>query len=93
MHSEISLNELLELDAAHEFLGEDLQFELQGLLVERVGYNFRNEFAHGLMPDMAFYSTAAIYLWWLLFHIVIRLSPVLCQQPLKDTEIKSDKID
>ncbi|HYF97633.1 MAG TPA: DUF4209 domain-containing protein [Coxiellaceae bacterium] len=73
-HSEKNLGELLSLPEACEFLGENLQFELQGLLTERVGFNFRNEALHGLASESAFYSPSAVYLWWLLFHIVIRLS-------------------
>ena len=32
-----------------KLLGEDLVFDLQGLLVERFGVNLRNRMAHGLM--------------------------------------------
>jgi hypothetical protein len=46
-------------------LGEDLVFDMRGLLVERYGGNLRNELAHGLMGNNAFYAVPAYYLWWL----------------------------
>jgi hypothetical protein len=46
-------------------LGEDLVFDLRGLLVERYGANLRNELAHGLLSNNAFYGVPAYYLWWL----------------------------
>ena len=51
--------------------GEDVTFDLQGLLVERFGSNLRNEVAHGLMDREAFFSTDAIYLWWLTLHLLV----------------------
>jgi hypothetical protein len=50
-------------------LGDDLVFELRGLLVERHGSNFRNLLAHGLLDQDAFYSGESIYLWWLTLHL------------------------
>ena len=46
-------------------LGEDLFFDLQGLLVERFGTNLRNLVAHGLMVDRQFTLKQTLYLWWL----------------------------
>lgn len=73
-HSEKTLGTLLDLTEAKEFLGEDLQFELQGLLSEKVGFNFRNESTHGLASQLEYYSPTAVYLWWLFFHIVVYFS-------------------
>ncbi len=70
-YSEITLGEILESSTARDILGEDIQFELQDLLVDRAGENFRNEFAHGLMSESKFYSPASIYLWWLLFQVIM----------------------
>ena len=53
--------------------GENLTFDLQGLLVERFGANLRNKVAHGLMPHEAFFSPDAIYLWWLTLHLLCRI--------------------
>jgi hypothetical protein len=52
-------------------LGEDLVFDLQGLLVERFGTNLRNTIAHGLMGDDEFASPTVLYLWWLVLRICL----------------------
>jgi hypothetical protein len=38
---------------------------LRGILIERFGYNLRNDMAHGLMDEGGFYDVSSIYLWWL----------------------------
>ncbi len=50
-------------------LGEDIVFDLKGLLVERFGSNLRNLSAHGLMSTNDFYSARCIYFWWLIFRL------------------------
>lgn len=72
-HSEKSLGEMLGMTEAKEFLGEDLQYELQLLLTEQVGQNLRNELAHGLLAEGSFHSAPAVYVWWLFFHITVAL--------------------
>lgn len=74
--SEKTLKELLNTPEALKLFGEDIQFHLQGLLIEQVGHNFRNKFAHGLMSESEFHSFEAVYLWWLFLHIIIRIKPV-----------------
>jgi hypothetical protein len=49
--------------------GLDISFDLRGILIERFGHNMRNESAHGLMPEYAFYQEASVYLWWLLMRL------------------------
>jgi len=71
IHSERGLGELLDFPEATDVLGEDLKFELQGLLSERIGHNIRNELAHGLLSEAAFQSAPAIYLWWLLYQLAV----------------------
>jgi Domain of unknown function (DUF4209) len=56
-------------------LGAPLVYELQSLLVERLGANFRNLVAHGLLPSDAFVSETALYLWWLLLRLIALPSP------------------
>jgi hypothetical protein len=51
-----------------KLLGEDLVFDLQGLLVERFGVNLRNRMAHALMGD-EFASPNVLYLWWRVLRI------------------------
>lgn len=90
-HTEKSLNELLPMNAAKEFFGEDLHFELCGLLIERTGHNIRNECSHGLMSDHNFYSPLAIYLWWRLFHIVVHLSLAIAKDNIKEKGADGDE--
>jgi hypothetical protein len=58
----------------HEFtvktLGQPLVYELQSLLVTRLGANFRNLIAHGLLSHEALRSETAFYLWWLLLRLI-----------------------
>lgn len=54
-----------------EILGEDIVFDLQGLLVERFGSNLRNRMAHGLMDYPEFYSWEILYLWWLTLRLCL----------------------
>ncbi len=60
-----------------EMLGDDMVFDLQGLLVERFGSNLRNRLAHGLMDLDEFYSTHALYLSWVVLRLC--LVPVCAQ--------------
>jgi len=52
-----------------EMIGEDLTFDLQGLLVDARGANLRNLIAHGLLDDTAYQNRQAIYLWWVTLHL------------------------
>ncbi len=60
-------------------LGEDIVFDLRGLLVERFGSNLRNEGAHGLMDYEEFLAPQAIYLWWLALKLCCTM--VLLKMP------------
>lgn len=71
LHSEKSLNQLFEMDECLAFLGKDMHFLLKGFLIERVGFNIRNDISHGLLNDEQFNTPSIIYLWWLLFHFVL----------------------
>lgn len=70
------LGKLLNLPEMKEIFGEDITFDLQGLLVRSetgVGDNLRNDVAHGLMNSEDFYRTHAVYLWWLTLHLLFRV--------------------
>ena len=71
-----SLGKILHLPEMIEILGEDITFDLQGLLIERSGANLRNEMAHGLMDSKDFFRTHAVYLWWLTLHLLCRIALV-----------------
>jgi hypothetical protein len=69
IQDERSLNTTLYKTETLELFGEDIVFDLQGLLVERFGSNLRNQMAHGLMNHSEFYSGQVIYLWWLVLRL------------------------
>lgn len=69
IQDEKSLNELLYCDEFEEIFGQDLSFDLRGLLVERTGANLRNRVAHGLISSDGFYSIEAPYFWWLTLRL------------------------
>lgn len=73
IQDEYNLNAILcEPKMASELekvFGEDLIFDLRGLLVERFGSNLRNLLSHGLIDYGGFYSQQTVYLWWLALHL------------------------
>jgi hypothetical protein len=68
---ERDLNQLLWMPGLEEIFGANIAFDLRGILVERFGDNMRNECAHGLMQESAFYQPTAVYLWWLVLHLCV----------------------
>lgn len=68
------LNTLLYLSPIVDQLGEDLVFDLRGLLVEQCSTNLRNRIAHGLADKDEISSPPAVYLWWMVLHIVSNAS-------------------
>lgn len=66
-----SLERNLRKPEARDVFGEDIVFDLRGLLVERFGANLRNLVAHGLMNDDDFYSWHVLYLWWLSLRLCV----------------------
>lgn len=66
---EKDINELLWDKTAEEIFGEDFLFDLRGILIERFGCNMRNDMAHGLMSEGAFYRAESVYLWWLVIRL------------------------
>jgi len=70
IQNERDLNDILYDPALKEIMGEDLVFDLQGLLVERFGSNLRNRLAHGLISDNGFYSVEIPYFWWFTLRLI-----------------------
>ena len=67
---ELYIHELLPKTEFKKFFGENLTFDLRGLLVEQQSSNLRHGMAHGLFDYGAFQSPPSIYLWWLVLHLV-----------------------
>ena len=70
IENENGLSSLMDLPQTEEIFGEDLSFEIRALFCDSFGPNLRNELAHGLLDDRAFYSSNAIYAWWLGLKLV-----------------------
>lgn len=70
--TEISLKNLMSLPEANQLFGDDLVFEIKSVFTDSLGFNLRNEVAHGLLSDRAASSFQSIYAWWMVVRIVIR---------------------
>jgi|GEM_PF-5899112 len=68
-----SLNQLLLLDKTTDLLGEDIVFCLRGCLSEKVGYNLRNDLAHGLISAPDLNGPESVFTWWLVLRICFSL--------------------
>ena len=80
--TELGLGALLEKSEAEEIFGEDLVFVLRSLFTDPLGFNLRNDVAHGLLDDNSASSVASVYAWWLVLMMVIR--SIAHQQSLSD---------
>lgn len=69
IQQERDLNQLLWLPDVEKIFGVNVLFDLRGILIERFGYNLRNQLAHGLLPEGGFYREASAYLWWLVLRL------------------------
>lgn len=77
IQQELDLNTMLYSpykESLLEIFGEDIVFDLEGLLVSKFGSNLRNLLAHGLLSSDHFASRRFVYLWWLVLR--------LCCQPI-----------
>ena len=70
-----------------ESMGEDMVFDLRGLLIERYGANLRNDMAHGLLDYDAFHSAPCVYLWWLTLRLLC-LPTIITERAQKQQQEK-----
>ena len=70
--SELGLGSLLELPQCEKVFGKDTTFELKAVFTHALGFNLRNDVAHGLLDDNSAYEISSIYAWWLVLKLVIR---------------------
>lgn len=68
---DFNLAKLLSLSETQVLLGEDLVFDLRGLLVEPLGSNWRNIQAHGLANQDDLHSAASRYTWWAMLKLAL----------------------
>jgi Domain of unknown function (DUF4209) len=71
VQDERSLNELLYSEVARNVFGDELLFDMQGLLVERWGGNLRYQMAHGLLEVGTMIGAQSVYFWWLTLRLVV----------------------
>jgi hypothetical protein len=73
IQKEYDLNKLFEIYFLQlvSIFGEDLIFDLRGLLIERFGSNLRNRMAHGLISAQKFSSPNMVYVWWLALRLCL----------------------
>ena len=88
IQDERPLNDILYCSEVEEIFGEDVAFDLRGLLVERYGSNLRNRVAHGLMSFDGFYSIETAYFWW----ITLRLCCIPIIAHIKENQQKPSPI-
>jgi len=69
IQEEHNINVLIRRPELVEIFGEDIVFDLKGLLVHRFGTNLRNDMAHGLIGYNGFFTDGNAYLWWLVLRL------------------------
>lgn len=68
---QIDLNELVVDPRAAEVVSPDVLFEVRCLCTDNRGPNLRNQLAHGMLEEGAFFSVEALYAWWLVLALCI----------------------
>jgi hypothetical protein len=63
------LGKLLYHPQMEVVFGPQLSFNLRGVLVEKFGFNLRNDMAHGFISERGFFSPAAPVFWWLVLRM------------------------
>jgi len=69
------LGPLFGLAETTAIFGESICFELRGLLIEKMGCDFRNHVAHGFVSEADCYGDASVNLWWIVLRLC--LIPIL----------------
>jgi tetratricopeptide (TPR) repeat protein len=72
IENENGLSTLMDSPEAIQVFGENLTFEIKSVFTEAIGFNLRNETAHGLLDDNVSASLSAIYAWWMVLRLVLR---------------------
>lgn len=71
IENENGLSTLMDLPEAHKLFGDNLTFEIKSVFTDPLGFNLRNEVAHGLLDDNTSSSIHTIYAWWMVLKLVI----------------------
>ncbi|MCO5273573.1 MAG: DUF4209 domain-containing protein [Flavobacteriales bacterium] len=84
-----TFRDLLLLPEAIKLFGNEMCFELRGLLVEESGWNYRNRLAHGMLDDAQNIGVPAILTWWLALKLCVD-NLELPQQPTENSDIEPE---
>ncbi|MFP5066190.1 DUF4209 domain-containing protein [Acinetobacter pittii] len=71
IENENGLSTLMNLPEAEIIFGKDLVFEIKCIFTESLGFNLRNQVAHGLLDDETSSTIATVYAWWMMLRIII----------------------
>ena len=74
IEDEKSLNALIEMEQAKEWLGEDIVFNINMLFCHPLGGNIRNDIAHGIADSEECNSPVYVYAWWFILHLLYKSS-------------------
>jgi hypothetical protein len=86
IQEEFDITKLLDMPETAKIFHEALIFGLKGTLTSKFGGNFRNLLAHGLLERGHFFSSNAVYIWWLILKICCM--PIVAQQESTDAPTK-----
>lgn len=76
VETENGLGSLLDNPKASEVIDDDFLFELKAIFTDPLGFNLRNNVAHGLFCDDINYSFSAVYTWWFCLRLIISNIPI-----------------
>lgn len=71
IENENGLSTLMGLPKVEDIFGKSLSFEIKSIFTESIGFNLRNNVAHGILDDNTSASVEAVYAWWLTLRLVI----------------------
>ncbi len=84
IETEKGLSKLLEEVRLEEVLDKNIIVELEILLSNQIGYNLRNNVAHGLLEG-TFNTTESIYFWWFCLKLVVNNSFLISENFQNET--------
>ncbi|HCA5186334.1 DUF4209 domain-containing protein [Acinetobacter baumannii] len=71
--NENGLSTLMKHPEIVGIFGKNLSFEIESIFSKALGYNLRNNVAHGLLNDAeATSSVGCIYAWWMTLRIILK---------------------
>jgi hypothetical protein len=71
IETENGLSTLMIRPENEDLFGKDITFEIKALFTEGLGFNLRNNAAHGLLDDHNALSVGSVYAWWLVLKLIV----------------------